>query len=66
MKTLREIRREHIRKVLQENGWDMEKASEVLQIPEDRLKKEAKKLAKPPGELNAKGPRSPGQRKKEG
>jgi hypothetical protein len=63
MKTLREVRREHIRKVLEENGWDMAKASEVLQIPENRLKKEAEGLAKPRGELNTTGPRSPGQRR---
>ena len=58
MKTLKEVRQEHIRTVLEENGWDIKKASRVLQIAENRLRVEAKRLAKPPGTLKAKGGRS--------
>jgi hypothetical protein len=47
MKTLKEVRQEHIRTVLEENGWDIEKSSRILQIPEDQLRTEAKKLSKP-------------------
>jgi transcriptional regulator with GAF, ATPase, and Fis domain len=60
VKTLKEVRQEHIRTVLEENGWDIEKASRVLQIPESRLKTEARRLTTPPGTLNAKGRRSRG------
>ncbi len=52
MKTLKEIRQEHIRTVLEENGWDIKQASLVLQIPERRLKAEARRLTKPPGTPN--------------
>ena len=45
MKTLKEIRLEYIRLVLEESGWDYVKASKVLKIPESRLHREAKSLA---------------------
>jgi transcriptional regulator with GAF, ATPase, and Fis domain len=65
VKTLKEIRQEHIRTVLEENGWDIEKASHILQIPERRLRTEAKRLTKPPGKLNEKGGRSRGPKGEE-
>ena len=45
MKTLKEIRLEYIRSILDENGWDFKKASRVLEIPESRLLREARSLA---------------------
>ena len=65
MKTLKEIRQEHIRTVLEENGWDIEKASCVLQIPEKRLRAEARRLAEAPGRANAKKGGSPGHKGEE-
>jgi ActR/RegA family two-component response regulator len=62
VKTLKEVRQEHIRTVLEENGWDIGKASRVLQIPERRLRTEARRLTKAPGTLNAKGGGSRGQK----
>ncbi len=49
MKTLDEIRREHIRTILEENGWDMKKASSILKISESKLQREIQKFAKPTG-----------------
>ncbi len=43
MKTLQEIRKEHIGKVLEETRWNLQKASIILQIPEDVLVKEINK-----------------------
>ncbi|MCK9228633.1 MAG: helix-turn-helix domain-containing protein [Syntrophorhabdaceae bacterium] len=43
MKTLQEIRKEHIRKVLEETHWNLQKASAILEIPEDVLVKEINK-----------------------
>lgn len=40
MKTLQEIRKEHIGKVLEETRWNLKKASSILEIPEDVLVKE--------------------------
>jgi len=48
--------------VLEETGWDIKKASRVLQIPERRLRTEARRLTKAPGTLNAKGGGSRGQK----
>jgi transcriptional regulator with GAF, ATPase, and Fis domain len=62
VKTLKEVRQEHIRAVLEENGWDIEKASRVLGIPERRLKTEAGRLTRPPGTLTAKGGRTRGRK----
>ena len=45
MKTLKEIRLEYIRSILDENGWDFKKASRILEISENRLLREAKSLA---------------------
>ena len=36
---------EHIRSVLDENGWDFKKASRVLEISEKRLLREARSFA---------------------
>jgi DNA-binding NtrC family response regulator len=44
MKTLMEIRQEHILQVLERTNWDTKKASEVLRISESSLKKEIQKL----------------------
>ena len=43
MKTLEEIRKEHIGKILEETRWDLKKASSILEIPEDELIKEINK-----------------------
>jgi len=48
MKTLKEIRLEYIRSILDENGWDFRKASRILEIPESRLLREAKSLGNVP------------------
>jgi len=40
MKTLQEIRREHICKVLEKTHWNLKEASAILEIPEDVLLKE--------------------------
>jgi len=47
MKTLKEIRQEHIRTVLETHGWDIKKASSVLKISEARLRKEVHRLSQP-------------------
>jgi transcriptional regulator with GAF, ATPase, and Fis domain len=65
VKTLKEVRQEHIRTVLEENGWDIKKASCVLQIPERRLRTEARRLAKLAGTLKAKGGGSRGRKGEE-
>jgi len=44
MKTLEEIRQEHIMQVLKRTNWDTKKASEVLRISESYLRKEIQKL----------------------
>lgn len=44
MKTLEEIRQEHILQVLKRTNWDTKKASEVLRISESYLRKEIQKL----------------------
>lgn len=43
MKTLQEIRKEHIGKVLEETHWNLKKASSILEIPEDVLLREINK-----------------------
>lgn len=43
MKTLQEIRKEYIGKILEETRWNLQKASRILQIPEDVLLKEINK-----------------------
>jgi len=43
MKTLQEIRKEHIGKVLEETRWNLKKASVILEIPEEALVKEINK-----------------------
>ncbi len=40
MKTLQEIRREHICRVLEKTRWNLKKASAILEISEDSLVKE--------------------------
>jgi DNA-binding NtrC family response regulator len=45
MKTLEEIRQEHILQVLEHTNWDTKKASEILRIQETILKKEIQKLS---------------------
>jgi ActR/RegA family two-component response regulator len=44
VKTLREVKQEHIQKVLEENNWDIQKASAILQMPEKLLSRELKKI----------------------
>ncbi len=65
MKTLKEVRQEHIRTVLEENGWDIKKASCVLQIPEKRLRAEARRLTNAPGTVNEKKGGSGGKKGEE-
>jgi hypothetical protein len=45
VKTLQEVRKDYILKVLKEAGWDYGKASRILEVPEDSLKREIKKIA---------------------
>lgn len=40
MKTLQEIRKEHIGKVLEETRWNLKEASVILEIPEEVLVRE--------------------------
>jgi DNA-binding NtrC family response regulator len=47
VKTLDEIRREYILMILEDNGWDVKKASGILRISESRLQREIQKLTKP-------------------
>jgi len=47
VKTLDEIRREYILMILEDNGWDVKKASGILRISESRVKREIHKLTKP-------------------
>jgi transcriptional regulator with GAF, ATPase, and Fis domain len=49
VKTLKEIRRDHILMVLEGSGWNIKKASAILQISEGRLQREAKRLKKARG-----------------
>ena len=44
MKSLDEIRKEHIREVLLRTDWDLRKASELLRISENFLRKEIHRL----------------------
>lgn len=44
MKTLREVRNEHILNVLTNTNWDIAKASKILKISEGFLKKEIEKI----------------------
>jgi DNA-binding NtrC family response regulator len=55
MKTLKEIRLEYIRSILDENGWDFKKASRILEISENRLLREAKSLAILPASRTGRG-----------
>jgi DNA-binding NtrC family response regulator len=48
MKTLKEVKEEHIRKVLEESGWDTKEASHILQVSEKLLMSEIKKYDKAP------------------
>jgi hypothetical protein len=48
MKTLKEVRQEHIQKVLEESGWDTKEASHILQVSEKLLMSEIKKYNKAP------------------
>lgn len=44
MNTLQEIKREYILQVLDHTNWDIKKASEILKISEDFLKKEIQRI----------------------
>lgn len=46
-KTLNEIKREHIIKVLDATEWDIKKASAILNVTESFLKKEIRQLKVP-------------------
>jgi len=45
MKTLRQIRNEHVLQVLNQTNWDLKKASEMLKVSEGFLKKEIRKIS---------------------
>jgi len=45
MKTLRQIRNEHVLQVLNRTNWDLKKASEMLKVSEGFLKKEIRKIS---------------------
>ncbi len=40
MKTLKQLRREYIRTVLENSGWDIKKASSILKISEKAIERE--------------------------
>ena len=44
MKTLKQIRKEHITQVIERTGWDIKKASRLLRVSESFLEKEIHKL----------------------
>ncbi|MCX7857649.1 MAG: hypothetical protein N2513_06680 [Deltaproteobacteria bacterium] len=46
MKTLKEIKREHIMTVLKSTGWDIKEASKILKVKETYLKREIEKMKK--------------------
>lgn len=60
MKTLREMRRDYIRTILEDNGWDIEKASTILKIPKSVVRREAQRLNGPRGKGSSKGTNSRG------
>ena len=61
MKTLREMRRDYIRSILEDNGWDIEKASTILKIPKSVVRREVRRLNGPRGKGSSKGTNSEGQ-----
>ncbi|MDD5007515.1 MAG: helix-turn-helix domain-containing protein [Syntrophorhabdaceae bacterium] len=44
MKTLRQIRKEHVLQILDHTNWDLKKASEMLKVSESFLRKEIRKI----------------------
>jgi DNA-binding NtrC family response regulator len=44
MKTLEEVMQEHIRQVIDYTNWDIKKASIILKVSEDYLKKKIQKI----------------------
>jgi hypothetical protein len=44
IKTLEEVRKEYILKVLKEADWDYVKASRILKVSEESLRKEIRKI----------------------
>lgn len=46
MKTLKEVKREHILRVLEKTGWNVKEASKVLKVRETYLKRELEKIKK--------------------
>jgi hypothetical protein len=44
MKTLEEVKKEHIRQVLDYTNWDIKKASKILKVSEVFLEKEIQKM----------------------
>lgn len=51
MRSLKEVKREHILRVLHETNWDLKRASEILKVSELYLKKEISRIKKEKGEL---------------
>ena len=44
VKTLRQIRDEHVLQVLNQTNWDLKRASEILKVSEGFPKKEIRKI----------------------
>jgi hypothetical protein len=45
IKTLQQVRKEYILKVLAATGWNYEKASRILKVSEEYLEKQVRNLA---------------------
>jgi hypothetical protein len=48
IKTLGEMRREYILKVLAETDWDFKRACAILNVPEEYLKKQIRRASQQP------------------
>ncbi|MCS7280715.1 MAG: helix-turn-helix domain-containing protein [Desulfobacterota bacterium] len=46
MKTLKEVKREYILKVLRTTGWDIKRASEILKVNERYLRREIERISR--------------------
>jgi hypothetical protein len=46
MKTLKEVRLDYVREVLENTGWDFEEAGRILNISEEQLHREVRRLSR--------------------
>lgn len=51
VRSLKEVRREHILRVLEETNWDLKRASEILKVSESYIKKEISKIKREEAKL---------------